>query len=161
MSMPITVRPASESDYGGIMPIAAQVHKLHTDNRADIYRETATPLGLDEFTTMLGSPEKYRIIVACGEAGKILGYAVIQIQDTRDVKLLNDARVHVVDSIATDEGHKRQGIGKAMMDYIRGEASSDKAERIVLNVLSFNKEAMDFYEKLGMRRQAIKYEFVL
>jgi diamine N-acetyltransferase len=159
--MKIKIRQAHETDYPNIILITMQVQKLHTDNRKDIYKENSNPLDLDDFKLMLNTPEKFKIIVAVNETEKILGYSIIQIQNIKDNKILKDAKVYFIDSIAIDEEHKRKGIGKKMMNWIRNEAINDMANRIVLNVWSFNKDAIDFYDKIGMKKQAIKYESVL
>jgi diamine N-acetyltransferase len=159
--MKITIRQAHDTDYHDILLITIQVHNVHTDNRKDIYKENGNPLDFDDFKLMLGIPEKYRIIVAVNDSGKILGYAIIQIQYIKDNKILKDAKVYFIDSIAIDEEYKRNGIGKEMMNWIKNEAVNNMVNRIVLNVWSFNKDAINFYDKIGMKKQAIKYEFVL
>jgi len=161
VSMKITIRQAHDTDYQDIVLITMQVHKVHTDNRKDIYKENSNPLDLDDYKLMLSTPEKYKIVVAANDSEKILGYAVIQIQYIKDSKILKDAKIYFIDSIAIAEEYKRNGIGKEMMNWIKNEAVNNMANRIVLNVWSINKDAIDFYDTIGMKKQAIKYEFIL
>jgi len=48
-----------------------------------------------------------------------------------------------------DENHRRQGIGDAMISFIREYAKAEGFRRIELNMWTFNHGALAFYETEG------------
>jgi ribosomal protein S18 acetylase RimI-like enzyme len=55
---------------------------------------------------------------------------------------------------------RRQGVGKALFDFMTPDLKADGAEQILLEVISQNKNAIGLYEKLGFRqtRRLIYFE---
>jgi ribosomal protein S18 acetylase RimI-like enzyme len=63
-----------------------------------------------------------------------------------------------INNIAIDKKHQKQGIGKKLYNAVVNEAKRVKANAIELTVFGFNKNAIAFYENIGMSIKNIKYE---
>lgn len=54
--------------------------------------------------------------------------------------------------------HKRNGIGRKLLDNIKEIAKKENCDNIELNCWSFNKRAMKFYRDYGMKEQRVFFE---
>ncbi|MNP83330.1 putative acetyltransferase [compost metagenome] len=59
--------------------------------------------------------------------------------------------------MVVDEGHRSQGIGKALIAHCDDWARARDATQIKLEVMSFNDRAKSLYESLGFKRQSEIY----
>ena len=48
-----------------------------------------------------------------------------------------------------DPGHRRKGIGRSLVNKILGEARAMRVDRVVLEVLPRNSEAVAFWKAVG------------
>lgn len=157
----VKIRKAEESDFEGVYRITGQVQNFHLKHRTDIYKKDGVALTLKMFESFCRNQEKYHVYVAESADGNIIGYAVVAVQIIKNNELLNDAKIFFIDAIAADKNYRRMGVGKNLFDAIKKDAQDEKASRITLNVWSFNKDAVAFYESLGMNVQSIKYECLM
>ena len=54
-----------------------------------------------------------------------------------------------IDEFCVDEGHRRQGIATALVDFVKAYAREKGFSRIELNMWEFNRGALAFYEAAG------------
>ena len=62
---------------------------------------------------------------------------------------MKDSFEYLIDEFGVDEGCRRQGAASEMIRFIRGYAKEKGYTRIELNMWSFNREALAFYEAAG------------
>jgi ribosomal-protein-alanine N-acetyltransferase len=62
-------------------------------------------------------------------------------------------RLHIL-NFATCEKHRRQGVGRAMVDRLRSKLSHDRRNRILLEVRETNLSAQLFFRSVGFRATA-------
>ena len=66
-----------------------------------------------------------------------------------------------VDAVAVDEGHRGQGIGHKLFDYLKDIAKDNNIDAIELQVNAENKTAKSMYEKYGFTDKSINMELKL
>ena len=85
------------------------------------------------------------------ENEKVVGYLAYKIKEKHSKKLY-------VDQLIVTEANRRKGIGKKLMDYAEQIANKENCDRLELDCWTFNKNALNMYEKIGFDRQRIMYE---
>lgn len=143
----LIIRFAKKTDLEGVNAIRRQVHMVHAKGRPDIFRKKFGKK-LAEHIFFYHSGKLSRIIVAKSEDA-IVGFAVLEIIH-KPRSPYNKARSYMrVTEFGVDENHRRQGIGKALMEFIKNYASANKFDTIELDVWEFNEGALKFYESQG------------
>ena len=147
--MNLSIRNAETCDLRQINELAKQVQALHVELRPDIYLPNETIISGERFEELLDEG-----IVFVGEIdGKIISYAVCFI-NIKDNPLITRKKVLFVDAIGNDFNFRGCGIGRQMMEYIYNYAGSLSCDKLELHVNSNNKNAIEFYEHLGMTEKS-------
>jgi ribosomal protein S18 acetylase RimI-like enzyme len=74
---------------------------------------------------------------------------------TRRWSPADDSSAVWVDSLIVDERHRRQGIGRKLMEEVRRRARDAGCDSVNLDTEPDWKEALAFYEALGFKREAV------
>ena len=143
----LIIRFAKKSDLEEVNAIRRQVHMVHAKGRPDIFRKKFGKK-LAEHIFFYHSGKLSKIIVAKSEDA-IVGFAVLEIiQKPRSP--YNKARSYLrVTEFGVDKEHKRQGIGSALMEFIKKYATEKGFDTIELDMWEFNEGALKFYESQG------------
>ena len=143
----LIIRFAKKTDLEGVNAIRRQVHMVHAKGRPDIFRKKFGKK-LAEHIFFYHSGKLSKIIVAKSEDA-IVGFAVLEIiQKPRSP--YNKARSYLrVTEFGVDKEHKRQGIGSALMEFIKKYATEKGFDTIELDMWEFNEGALKFYESQG------------
>ena len=143
----LKIRFAKKTDLEGVNAIRRQVHMVHAKGRPDIFCKKFGKK-LAEHIYFYHSGKLSKIIVAKSEDA-IVGFAVLEIIHKLRSPY-NKARSYLrVTEFGVDENHRRQGIGKALMEFIKNYASANKFDTIELDMWEFNEGALKFYESQG------------
>lgn len=154
--MEILIRKATVKDFKSINEIAIQEQDLHVDLRPDLYKHSDTVITVEWFSELLEDG-----IILVGEIdNNIISYAICYIKKRND-PLTISKKVMFVKSITNDKNYIGLGIGKQMMNYIMELAKEEKCDVIELQVNSRNKNAIGFYEHLGMKEKSRIMELTL
>jgi len=159
--MNLKIREAIENDYMDISNLVGEVHKLHVKNRPDIYLEVDKPLLKDRFEDLLNSNNTKLFVVEDIYNNELIAYSIIQIMHQRNIQLLVPSKFVYVDDFCVKSNHQKTGIGKLLFNHIVDYAKSEGASSIQLTVSEFNKNAIKFYETLGMSTRNRKMELNL
>lgn len=149
------IRKLSEKDYKEVKELVYQVHKLHYLNRADIYTDE-NPLSLEYFTKIVNDPATIAYVYVNG--CKIYGLLIATKKSNRLVPNFRNRTIYFIEDIVVDRNYRRRGIGKSLYCLLKEKAEKEGIDAIELNVWGFNKDAIKFYESLGMSVKNIKYE---
>ena len=128
MSEKVIIRKARKEDFRQVHELITQVHSLHVKERSDIYKDI-NPLCIESFIEKL-SKDTNIYLVAVVE-NKIIG---------------------------VDENNRKNGIGKKLYNKIIEIAKEINIDSIELMVWGFNKNAIKFYESLGMNIKNLRFE---
>ena len=149
---------ATTNDIDQIEKLLYQVHKVHSDARADLFIAGKKKYNKEELIKIINN-ENTPIFVYKKE-NIILGYAFI-IYKIENADSLVKIKTMYVDDFCVDENYKHQGIGTKLFDFLKDEAKKQNCYNITLNVYSFNKAAKAFYEKQQLKELKTYMELIV
>lgn len=151
----IIIRKAKISDFQGIHNLIMQVHKLHVNERNDIYKDV-DPMDFEEFRTELSNSNNIYLIAEL--ENEIVGICFSQIKEISNNKIMKNRKILHIENICVDENHQKKGIGKKLYEQIVQLAKEKNIDNIELMVWGFNENAINFYKNLGMNIKNLKFE---
>lgn len=80
----------------------------------------------------------------------VVGTIKYLIKEKLENSYTNYRKVLFIDALVVDVNHRKNGIGKILMQEMEKLAKDNNCSSIELNVWAFNDEAIKFYEKFGM-----------
>ncbi len=143
----MNIRLAHENDLNKVNELREQVHNLHAEGRPETFKPEFAPEMRNFIYTIRNDPEKN--IVVAERNGVICGYAVLHHVNRPEHMTKREQDYLDIDEFGVDAAFQRQGVGTAMMTFIRKIASEMGLHRIELNMWEFNKDALAFYEEAG------------
>lgn len=155
----MTIRKADVKDFDKINKLLYQVPKVHSDVRPDLFKQGTKKYDDKDLQDILDD-DSMEIFVAVDEKDSVLGYAFCMIQ-LIDSNTQNSIKTLYIDDLCVDENTRRQHIGKKLYDYVLVLAKEIGCYNVTLNVWADNKNAVGFYEKIGMKIQKIGMEKIL
>lgn len=141
------IRFAEREDLPAVNLLRRQVNELHVKGRPETFKPGFSSELEDHIRTIFEDP-KQRILVA-EERGKLCGFAVLHEIEKPENPFMFERRFLDVDEFCVDEGSRRRGVGKVLIEFAAEEARRLGFGRLELNVWEFNREALAFYEALG------------
>lgn len=155
MNEKVIIRNARIEDFKEVHKLIMQVHKLHVNERSDVYRDV-DPLNFEEFQKELSNDNNIYLVAETKD--KVVGICFSQIKEISNNKIAQDRKILHIGNICVDKDRKRNGIGKKLYNQIAQIAKEKNIDNIELMVWGFNKDAIKFYESLGMNIKNIKFE---
>ncbi len=155
MDEEIIIRKAEIEDFNKIHRLIMQVHKLHVKERTDIYKDV-DPMNFEEFKNELSNNNNIYLVAQL--ENKIVGICFSQISEISNNKIMKDRKILNIGDICVDEQYQRNGIGKKLYNQIVQIAKEKNIHNVELMVWAFNKNAIKFYENLGMNIKNLKFE---
>lgn len=152
------IRDMVLEDFKEVSKLMYQVHNLHLENRKDIYKES-NPMTKNEFINIL--EDNHCISILSEENNEVLGLCMASIKEVSNHSLLKDRKVGFLDVLCVEESCRKRGIGKKLCDEIMFRLREKGAVSLELMVWSFNKEAINFYESIGMAEKNKVMEYKL
>ncbi len=150
---------ATANNADEINELLRQVLNVHHEGRPDIFKSGAKKYTDAELLEIIKDDER-PIFVAC-EDGKVLGYAFCVFQQHINNNILTDIKTLYIDDLCVDEGCRGKHVGTALYEYVLDFAKKSGCYNVTLNVWSCNKNALAFYEKMGLTQQKIGLEKIL
>lgn len=128
------------------------------ENKVWTAETTPAPLPISDANKVI---EKYeqntKYLIAEDDDGLVLG-----VLDFHDFYPFDSGKHIVTFGIAVDPDERREGVGKALIDYFSKEALADNYRKVIIHVLSTNHQAVQFYEELGFTQEArLKETFLI
>ena len=155
MEEKIIIRKAEINDFQGIHKLIMQVHKLHVNERNDIYKDV-DPMNYDEFKTELSNNNNIYLVAEL--ENEIVGICFSNIKEISNNKIMKDRKILHIENICIDKKHQKKGIGKKLYEQIVQLAKEKNIDNIELMVCGFNENAINFYKNLGMSIKNLKFE---
>ena len=152
------IKEACLSDFDAMSDLENQVFHIHLNARPDMIKPKL-PFNKDYFETCL-SDEDIKIFVF-EENGEILGYCITKKSGYNDHHLYRDMTILDINDMCVDEKARGKGIGRQLFDRAKDHAKEIGAVKIELSVWSFNINARQFYERLGMKERTIRMEIMI
>lgn len=159
--MNLKIREALKSDYTGINNLVSEVHKLHVQNRPDVYIDVDTPIMRKDFDDILCADDTKIFVVEDTVDENLLAYSIVKVISPRSIRIFVPAKSIYIDDFCVRSSHQKNGIGRFLFQYIVEYAKAEGASSIQLTVWDFNKGAIKFYETLGMSTRNRRMEMNL
>lgn len=153
------IRKAQIKDAQRIAELLKTIAKLHHNGRPDIYEDCAK-YDIKAVEEMINDKTKY-IFAAVDENDFVTGYVISYITERKFHASNGLNNTMYVDDLCVDENYRHQNIGKELMQKARDNAKAQGCYNLELNVWSFNKAAVSFYESCGMTEQRRRMEIIL
>lgn len=148
----LLIRNCKINDFENINLIMDEVHKLHVDNRPDIYKKTDVVMPKEDFINILSKDKTISIVAEIDLI--IVGLCIISIRDRIDNKALVSRKVAYMDNLCVRKSYRKQGIGKRLFDEGKKRALEFSVNSLELMVWEFNKKAINFYEGENMNTRS-------
>lgn len=159
MNNEIKIRNAEISDIESLDRLLYQVQKVHSDARPDLFVAGTKKYSDEQLKQILR--DKTKPVFVATENGAVLGYAFCILFDNRDSNTLAAVKTLYIDDLCVDKTCRGKGIGKLLYEYVIDFAKKCGCYNVTLNVWADNKNAVSFYEKIGMQIQKIGMEKIL
>jgi len=140
------IREANLIDFDSIEKLEKQVFKIHIDARPDLFEKICFTKEYFEDSLKNGNTK----IFVFEENENILGHCMIEECESVDDPIYYDVKTLFINSMCVDENAKGRQIGRALVDRVKAYAKEVVATRLSLLVYDFNKDAIKFYERLGL-----------
>ena len=154
------IRKANKEDIPGIMALLRQVAMVHHEIRPDLFKSGTTKYDEQQLAALIDT-ETSPIFVSLDDDGRVLGHAFCVITESRNHRILQDARTLYIDDICVDENVRGQHVGSSLYDHVCSYARSIGCYNITLNVWEGNDAAYSFYKRMGMKIQKTGMETIL
>lgn len=127
------IRRAQVKDIPAIMKLLSQVLEIHASIRPDIFIPGTTKYTVEELTTIINDDQK-AVFVAVDEDDQVLGYAFTQLQEQPFSTNMVQFKSLFIDDLCVDSTQRSQGVGRALLDYVKAEAKRLGCYEVTLNV---------------------------
>jgi diamine N-acetyltransferase len=144
----IAIRTAQAEDHDALAVLWREMDDLHASVQPAYFRRPApTPRTRTQLERIMrGADQSLRV---AGVDGEIVGVCHVELFDTPPLPWAMPARRAHVDSLIVAPGHRRQGIGRLLIEDAAGWARGRGAAELVLTVWAGNDDAARFYAALG------------
>lgn len=159
--MNLKIREAVANDYFEINNLVVEVHNLHVQNRPDVYVCVDTPLMREDFDDLLSAKDTKLFVVEDTTNKELLAYSIVKITSQRSIQIFNPSKFAYIDDFCVKSSYQKNGIGRLLFEYVIDYAKTEGALSIQLVVWEFNKDAIKFYEALGMSTRNRRMELNL
>ena len=146
--MSTIIRPAVKEDHPAITTIGFETQQIHAEAYPAIFRQGVSGIPIEYFTRMIEG-ENTTVFVAELEQ-IVVGYVFLNVNDAPSYGYLMPRRVAEISDIAVLKAYNSKGIGHQLFAASVEWAKARGATDLELQVWEFNKNAIAFYERLGM-----------
>ncbi len=141
------VRLLRPGELDRVNALRKEIQELHHQGRPDFFRPSSKEHE-DAAQTLLDGGARMAVAV---RGGDILGYALFRFVHREANPYMHERSFVHVEEICTSAQHRNEGVGRALMAFIRQSARENGYARVDLDVWSFNESALRFYESEGFR----------
>ena len=151
----VNIRPATPTDASTIGRLGALLVREHHDFDPERFI-AATSRTEDQYGWFLGTQlEEPNIVILVAERdGKVIGYTYSGVEGTDYMSLRGPAGVMY--DIVVDPDHRKQGVGRRLVEATLEALKSKGAPRVVLSTAERNAAAQRLFDRAGFRRTMIE-----
>ena len=154
--MGISVRKAVPGDAGRLVEMLCKIAEYHRQGRPDIFAPGSSKYDVPAVRKKIEGGSEI-IIVAADEEDRPVGYAMAVVK-IPDAPHLVKRKVFYLDDLFVDDGYRRTGVGRLLMDACEKECEDLDCDSFELNVWRFPGDACGFYENAGFTVQRMIME---
>src|ERR1700683_5203132 len=148
--MTVTIRTAVHADLDALIRLNAQVQRLHAQAYpADFKSLTDEGEVRDFFASVMRQTD--HIILLAQVVDAVGGYARFEIQDRPQTPFTWAKKRVFLHHICVDSGHRRLGVGSALMTRVEERAFAAGIGEVALDMWPLNDTAQAFFKSLGLK----------
>lgn len=151
------IRRALKKDINDLLRLLSEVNLVHHLVRPDIFKIGTK---YDKYELSLMISDNSRPIFVYDDNG-VKGYAFTIFKKHVNDNILTDILTLYIDDLCVSSESRGNNIGKALYEYVLEYAKKNNCYNVTLNVWYDNKNALAFYEKMGLKYQKIHMERIL
>ncbi len=140
------IRPATPDDLNALFDLNKQINELH-----HLHAPLAFVAPSEEDRAFLRNmlADEARLFLVAEEGQQVLGFITATITQNETISFLIKDPICRIGTIVVDENQKSKGVGRALMASVEQWARESGATQVRLEVMEFNHNAQQFYDKLG------------
>ena len=147
--MSATIRPAVKGDHSAIVPIGLETQDLHANAHPEIFMQGMSGVPAEHFSQLLERKDAMAFVAELDS--QVVGYVLMEVRDAPQQELLVARCEAFIEDIAVLRAYQGQGIGSQLFQACVEWAKAQSAKSLDLRVWEFNKNAIAFYEQIGMK----------
>ena len=148
--MTVTVRNAADADLDELIRLNAQVQRLHAQVYPADFKSLADEGEVSDFLASIMLRTDHTILLAQVD-GAVVGYAWFEIQDLPQTPFTWPKKRVFLHHICVDSGHRRSGIGRALITRVEERAFAAGIGEFALDMWSLNDTAQAFFNSCGLK----------
>jgi ribosomal protein S18 acetylase RimI-like enzyme len=156
----MNIRIARPEDLEKIILLERQIFKFHATRRDDWIDSGKIGFNTEYYRSIIENPDKGIIFVA-EKNNNIIGHCIIVICNIENHFLMKDMKNITIEDLCIEKEYQKKGIGKKLFCEAINYGRKIKANILELGVWDFNKNAVEFYEHMGMKTRLRKMEYKL
>ena len=153
------IRKANTGDLQKINTLLYEVQKVHSDVRPDLFKSGAKKYTDEQLKDIIKNDMTPVFVFETD--GTILGYAFCIFRQELNSNSLTPIKTLYIDDLCVDEHARGEHIGTKLYDFVKNYAKEAGCYNVTLNVWADNKNAVKFYQSIGMKIQKIGMEEIL
>ena len=154
------IRRAEEKDIPAVEKLLNEVLEIHADIRPDIFIAGASKYTPEELKKMFAD-ENDLIYVAVDDRDEVLGYAFCCKESRPFSHNMVQFTSLFLDDLCVDARARGMHVGQKLFEHVKQEARKLGCYEVTLNVWQGNDSAIAFYQKMGLKVQEMRMEYIL
>ncbi|EHJ53020.1 GNAT family N-acetyltransferase [Streptococcus macacae] len=158
----MSIRLAQKKDIPALKKLLNQIFQVHAQARPDLFKqkEEGSKFSEIELKELLQNELK-PIFVYVDEKDQVLAHLFLTIQETKESKILKAVKTLFIEDLCVSEESRGQKIGLKLYHFAEEYARDKGCYNLTLNVWNANKDALKFYEHLGLSAKKTEMEKIL
>lgn len=144
------IRKATMDDYDGIVALHLESDRYHAEREPWIYQQTTDAHRSRDFINSQIIEPKGLFLIAEID-GAVAGFAYGYEEEKGALPFHRKRTFFTLDNLAVLESHRRQGIGKCLLEEVIAYVRDRRYDDIILNVYCFNEDAIGLYTGAGFQ----------
>lgn len=147
----------SQPQYESLVELLCELHTYYNES-SSVPREMVRTHLVDN---LLGPDSPLRLVVACKDVGRVLGFAAISLTYSLVEPTPEQRRQCQLKELYVRSSERSLGVGKAIMSWVAQYAADNGCCRIDWPVKATNARGISFYKGLGAQQVVERLSFRL
>lgn len=148
------IKYLEDSDKSGICKLSQQINRDHYLNEPGVFCKPVTE-GEDWLFWKESHEKDGGFVLVAHSNFNVVGFVSAEISEVSNLPFLNAIKRCRIATIVVSSEHQKSGVGSALYKKVCEIAKEQGADRLTLDVFTFNSSAIDFYEKHGFKSTAM------
>jgi ribosomal protein S18 acetylase RimI-like enzyme len=147
--MIVVIKNATDADLDALIRLNAQVQRLHAHSYPADFKSSTEESEVRNFFASVIQRVDHTILLAQVD-GADVGYAWIEVMNRPATPFTWAKKRAFLHHICVDSGHRRLGVGSALITQVEERALAAGVGEFVLDMWSFNDSAQQFFKSCGL-----------